>query len=217
MLGFALGGVATAQGLLRPLLDRAIAPVLLSDREASLAALLNLPTWALVIAVILLIALALAWLPRPGQRSERWPWHWTGIALGGLGLAAWLAGKPAGWGYGLSMTGPTRSLLDFFLTGASDLLNWGVFMLIGLTLGAWASCRARGPIAWSVPSGSEAWRRFTGGLLMGFGGTLAGGCNIGNAFTGLSLLALNALVATAGILLGVWLASRRSTPLQSAA
>jgi len=207
----------TAQGLLRPLLDRAAEPVLLSQQEASLPGLLNLPAWTLVIVAAFLIAVALARLPRPGRTADRWSWQWTGLALGGLGTAAWLAGKPAGWGYGLSMTGPTRSLLGFFLTGSSDLLNWGVFMLIGLTAGTWASARARGLVVWSVPPGSEAWRRFTGGLLMGIGGTMAGGCNIGNAFTGLALLALNPLVATAGILLGVWLASRRAAPVPAAA
>ena len=199
----------TAHGVLRPLLDRATRPVVLADREASLPALLNLPAWILVIAVAVLIALALAWLPRPGREAGRWQWHWTGIALGILGTAAWLAGRPAGWTYGLSMTGPTRSLFEFFLTGGPDLLDWGVFMLIGLTLGVRLSAAARGPLVWSVPPGPEAWQRFTGGLLMGVGGTMAGGCNIGNAFTGFALLALNALVATAGILAGVWLASRR--------
>jgi len=212
VLGFALGGVATAQGLLRPLLDRATGPVLFSDRQASLPALLNLPAWPLVIAVALVLALALAWLPQPSRTAGHWSWPWTGLALGMLGAAAWLAGKPTGWGYGLSMTGPTRSLLDFFLTGSPELLDWGVFMLVGLACGAWMSARARGPLVWSVPSGSEAWRRFIGGLLMGVGGTLAGGCNIGNAFTGLALLALNPLLATAGILLGLWLASRRPAP-----
>ncbi len=217
MLGFALGGVATARGLLRPLLDRATTPVLFSDRQASLAALLNLPAWPLVITAALLLVLALAWLPRPSQKPERWSWQWTGLALGVLGASAWLAGKPVGWGYGLSMTGPTRSLLEFFLAGSSELLDWGVFMLVGLILGAWASARARGPLALSVPSGSEAWRRFVGGLLMGVGGTLAGGCNIGNALTGLALLALNPLVATAGLLFGVWLASRHPAPLAAGA
>jgi hypothetical protein len=37
---------------------------------------------------------------------------------------------------------------------------------------------------------------------MGIGGTVAGGCNIGNALTGLSALSTHSLVATAGIVLG---------------
>lgn len=202
--------MVTAQGLLRPLYDRLTAPVLFPGREASLPGLLHLPAWLLVGMVVLLVALALARLPQPVATPGRWLWPWTGLALGALGAAAWLAGRPVGWGYGLSMTGPTRSLLQFFLTGSRAVLNWGVFMLLGLAVGAWASARLRGPLVWSAPAGSEAWRRFAGGLLMGIGGTLAGGCNIGNAFTGLALLALNPTVATAGILLGVWLAARRA-------
>jgi hypothetical protein len=43
---------------------------------------------------------------------------------------------------------------------------------------------------------------------MGSGGTLAAGCNIGNALTGLSILAVNSLIATAGIAAGGALAAR---------
>lgn len=41
---------------------------------------------------------------------------------------------------------------------------------------------------------------------MGIGGTLAAGCNIGNALTGLSVLALNSVMATAAIAGGAALA-----------
>ncbi len=47
-----------------------------------------------------------------------------------------------------------------------------------------------------APGGRELGRRFTGGVLMGVGGTLAAGCNIGNALTGVSVLALNSVIAT---------------------
>jgi hypothetical protein len=58
---------------------------------------------------------------------------------------------------------------------------------------------------------------------MGIGGTLATGCNIGNALTGLSVLAVNSVIATAGIFVGVALAigvgallgSKRATVLAS--
>jgi uncharacterized membrane protein YedE/YeeE len=53
-----------------------------------------------------------------------------------------------------------------------------------------------------LPRRSELGRRFAGGVLMGVGGTLAAGCNIGNALTGLSVLALNSLIATAAMLTG---------------
>ena len=43
---------------------------------------------------------------------------------------------------------------------------------------------------------------------MGVGGTLAAGCNIGNALTGLSILSVNSLLATAAIAFGLALAVR---------
>ncbi len=81
-------------------------------------------------------------------------------------------------------------------------------MLLGVPLGSLLSAWSRGMARWQVPEAPEFLRRFLGGLLMGFGGTLAGGCNIGNALTGLSILSLNSLVATASILLGLALAVR---------
>ncbi len=37
---------------------------------------------------------------------------------------------------------------------------------------------------------------------MGAGGTLAAGCNIGNALTGVSILAVNSIIATIAIIAG---------------
>jgi len=48
---------------------------------------------------------------------------------------------------------------------------------------------------------------------MGFGGTLAAGCNIGNALTGLSILSLNSFVATASIVVGLVLAVHVLEPI----
>ncbi|MBI3014954.1 MAG: YeeE/YedE family protein [Candidatus Tectomicrobia bacterium] len=73
--------------------------------------------------------------------------------------------------------------------------------------GGWCRPRAE-QLPWLVPEASELPRRLPGGLLMGFGGTVAGGCDIGNALTDLSILSLNSLVAAAGILFGISPAGR---------
>jgi hypothetical protein len=75
-------------------------------------------------------------------------------------------------------------------------------LVIGIPLGTWLSARARGPVAWRTPGTAELGRRLAGGVLMGVGGTLAAGCNIGNALTGLSVLAVNSAIATAAIVAG---------------
>jgi len=107
------------------------------------------------------------------------------------------------------MTGPSRTLLSVLVVNQSNSpMNWGAFMLLGVPMGSWLSAWSRGNLEWWVPEVRELARRFLGGLLMGIGGTVAGGCNIGNALTGVSVFALNSLVATVSIVFGVALADR---------
>lgn len=197
-----------ARGALAPLTEwfynlGASAPV-----EPSLAALVGVPSWLLALVGVGVLAI-LVWRfgPGPGEPGY-WPWPITGLALGLLGVLAWVTGALAGWTWGLSITGPTRSLLEAALLGSAESLDWGVAMLVGIPIGTWLSARLKGPVAWRAPVASELPRRFVGGVLMGVGGTLAAGCNIGNALTGLSVLAVNSLIATAGILAGGALAAR---------
>ena len=87
-------------------------------------------------------------------------------------------------------------------------MTWGAFMLLGVPFGSWLSALSNRTARWQLPEARELLRRVLGGLLMGFGGTVSGGCNIGNALTGLSILSLNSLLATGAILLGLALAVR---------
>ncbi|RME66319.1 MAG: hypothetical protein D6778_04925, partial [Nitrospirae bacterium] len=50
----------------------------------------------------------------------------------------------------------------------------------------------------------ELLRVFVGGLIMGFGARIGGGCNVGHGITGVSTLALSSIVATIFIILGNW-------------
>ncbi|MBF0539683.1 MAG: YeeE/YedE family protein, partial [Nitrospirae bacterium] len=45
---------------------------------------------------------------------------------------------------------------------------------------------------------------FLGGIIMGIGSAIAGGCNIGHGLTGLSTLAVSSLVSIVFMLLGNW-------------
>jgi hypothetical protein len=164
---------------------------------------LALPRWTLIASVVGLIAFGL--IRRvPVAQDPAWAWPVTGLALGGVGVLAWLMGAPAGWRWGLSITGPSRSLIESIVLGVPA--GWGTALVVGIPLGSWLSARARGPVTWRTPDGAEIARRFGGGLLMGLGGTLAAGCNIGNALTGLSVLAVNSVIATAAIVGGATMA-----------
>jgi hypothetical protein len=173
-------------------------PVALSP---SIPAALGTSTW-LVVAVMcasifgLLLAL---WRREPLDRG----WVPAGMMLAGLGVAAWVGGAGAGWHWGLSVTGPTRSLLAAVIAVDAGPLDWGALMVAGIPAGAWLAARTRGPVTWRTIPAPTFVRRAFGGTLMGIGGTLAAGCNIGNALTGLSVLALNSAIATGGMAAGI--------------
>ena len=208
VLGFALGGLLTEQSVLDfPILGVAQPTSSLAD-AGLLPALLNMSTAWLIVAAITCIGFLLWLLPKPSPAAGSWAWHKTGLALAALGILAWLAGSPSGWHWGLSMTGPSRSLLTAVLDQSWHPMTWGAFMLLGVPLGSLLSAWLKGTTRWEVPAPREFRRRFLGGLLMGFGGTLAGGCNIGNALTGLSILSVNSFLATASIVLGLAIAVR---------
>jgi hypothetical protein len=174
----------------------------------SLAALVGLPQPGVALAAA---ALAGAWLwalSPVADPSRHSGWPATGTALGLVGVLAWITGALAGWNWGLSITGPSRSLFEAVFLSNPGSLSWGAAMLVGLVLGSWASARSWGPVVWRAPGPPELARRFLGGLLMGAGGTLAGGCNIGNALTGLSILSVHSVIATAAIVAGGALAIR---------
>jgi hypothetical protein len=152
-----------------------------------------------------IVALGLAGRLQVG-RPEASPWPITGLALGTVGVLAWVLGSLAGWGWGLSITGPSRSLVESTVLGMPGAAGFGTALVVGIPLGSWLSARARGRVGWRTPGRGELRRRFTGGLLMGIGGTIAAGCNIGNALTGLSVLAVNSLIATAAIVGGATVA-----------
>lgn len=208
MLGFAIGGLIATQGFFGFLTLWIAQPALSLSGAASLPTLLGVnPAWVIVGSVAL-IGFLLWLLPKPSPDPKVWPWYQTGLILGTLGTLAWLLGAPSGWHWGLSMTGPSRTLLGLLVDQANYPVTWGVYMLLGVPLGSWLSAWSKGTARWQVPEARELSRRFMGGLLMGFGGTVSGGCNIGNALTGLSIFSLNSLLATGGILLGVALGAR---------
>jgi uncharacterized membrane protein YedE/YeeE len=59
-----------------------------------------------------------------------------------------------------------------------------------------------------MPDLARATRAAAGGLLMGVGGSLAHGCNVGHGLTGLSLLSLGSLLAIASMAAGALLTWR---------
>jgi len=84
-----------------------------------------------------------------------------------------------------------------------SLLNFGVMAVFGVVLGSllWALISRSFRIEWFSSLG-DAVNHVIGAVLMGFGGTLAMGCTVGQAITGVSTLALGSILTFGAIFLG---------------
>jgi hypothetical protein len=125
-----------------------------------------------------------------------------GLALAGAGALAWVAADLAGYGYGLGFVGAadgTRTAID---TGGP--LPFQLWLAVGVLAGGALAGNRR----LSLPDGPRAARAVAGGLLMGAGGSIAHGCNIGHGVTGIPLLSLGSLLATACMAAGALLTWR---------
>jgi hypothetical protein len=125
-----------------------------------------------------------------------------GLALGAVAAVAWLGAAWADYGYGLGFVGAAEGTRSAVAAGSR--LPFQLFLALGVVGGA----ALAGPRRPRVPDTARAARGLAGGLLMGAGGSIAHGCNIGHGLTGLPLLSLGSLLATAAMAAGALLTWR---------
>jgi len=213
-VGFGLGVSMANVGALNPLqvLLRASVipgpegPATLNSVLAGLLGVARVNPWVLIVPTVLGLGAWLWWAPRTAARGG-WGWPMAGAAIGVIGVVAWPLSEATGRAYGLSVTEPIFNLFQFLLRGEVRFLNWAAFMWLGIPLGAFLAARGAGEFAWRAPAPLRLLQALGGGALMGVGGGIAGGCNIGHSLTGAPLLAMSSLSATAAIVAGVWTAS----------
>jgi hypothetical protein len=191
--------------------------------------ILGLNRW-MVIAVLgaaALIFIAKGKFKKPASQKG-FSWWSTGLMIGLVSAIGFFASEVYGGmaqARGLSFTGPLNELVTW-LTGSStaaqfkqiatenelDLgalsnaatLTWSVWMIFGVVLGSLTSALGSKEFGWRAPKPKTLATQFGAGLVMGFSGTMAGGCNVGHGLTGLSTLALGSLVGIIFIILGCW-------------
>jgi uncharacterized membrane protein YedE/YeeE len=184
--------------------------------------------WALVV-IAFAAALGYAW--RKHRHALRQTWI-AGIGVGLILVAAlYLTGRigfvaehpetlePAWLGTqsnrpeGLNFTAPLANALDLLTlwTDKSTVPTFGVMLVLGVLLGAYASAKVRGEFKLQgFASHREFGEHVLGAVMMGFGGVTALGCSIGNGVTGLAWLSTGSMLAVTGITAGAWLALKRS-------
>lgn len=171
----------------------------------------------IVIAVLLFIA-TLKDKPFSLGKQKGFYWSVTGLLLGLAGVLTFWASQHWGGGFarGMNFTTPTGELFFTVLTGDGrskffpmfDVFGykatWGEFFIIGVPLGAYISAKILKEFKWILPPAGEMLTILGGSLIMGFGATVGGGCNIGQGLTGAATLSFGSISAIIAIILGNW-------------
>lgn len=204
LVGFAFGITMTSGGVIEPVQTALRNWVVEIDGEsATLDRLLGINPWLLVAACVAAGGWWL-WSSPAGGYQKGWSWTRSGITIGLIATFAWPISALTGRDYGLSITEGIRTIFGFLFTGDADPLTWGSYMWLGIIPGAYLAARSHGEFAWRAPGPQRLLQAIGGGLLMGVGAGIAGGCNIGHGLTGVPLFGLSSLTATLSIVLGVW-------------
>jgi uncharacterized membrane protein YedE/YeeE len=189
------------------------------DGAAGLALGLAPPWPGLLLGGLLAAGLAAFCLLDPHFRQSR-PDLLTGLALGLLPPLYWLLATPpeASGAAGLTFLAPLAESLAGLVAGPSAIAGPALGLTLGTVAGAALMAGARGQLRLEIFAGRhDMLRNLAGGVLMGAGGGLAGGCTIGHGITGIAALGYAPLLALAGMVAGAvwalrWLETGRLLP-----
>lgn len=200
MLGATIGLAGWAVGELAAHLVTLPGPVLLPPGDgATIPAVLGLPRISIA-AVFLAVVLIVLW-HRPGGRRPEHPWQWRwpvlGASLGAVTIAGWVLAGISGSPFGPSSVGAVSSI-------AAGSPNWWLLaFLLGIVAGALVAARTAGGLLVRGERPVGYIQLAVGGVLLGAGGWIAGGCNLGHGLSGVAQLNVSSWAVVAAIAIGV--------------
>ncbi|NNG20997.1 YeeE/YedE family protein [Naumannella sp. ID2617S] len=137
-------------------------------------------------------------------------WHpfVTAVIIGLIAIAAYPLSYAAGRQAGLGITTPSANLTSFLVTGNPQRLDWGVWLVVGILVGSYIAAKGAGEFRIRVPDSKTIVRSIVGGVGMGVGASLAGGCTIGNAMVETAQFSYQGWIAFALMFLGTGIGAR---------
>lgn len=128
--------------------------------------------------------------------------YFTATALGVLGVVAWVASAWSGRNYGFGISVPTMHLFQYLTTGQQRYLNWGTLFVLGIFIGSFISAKAYKEFEWRALNGMDFLRSVCGGVLMGVGAYLAGGCTATNVLVATAYFSWQGWIAMTAMIVG---------------
>lgn len=164
--------------------------------------------------------------------TKRWrPWQ-AGIAIGVLACLAYLSSAASGRNYPLGVTHGVMHA-ELMLTDAplnyvaapktaaatatasqsktavasKKVSVWLVLEILALILGAFVSAKLSGRAKLLPKPPRQTMTAFLGGILVGLGAAIAGGCVVGNIMSGVALMSVGNLLFVVVVVLSNWIAT----------
>ena len=210
LAAWVIGDIVTYRGPLSPVREWLNNNPVTAPNGQS-ATVLNLfgPVAGIGIVIIFGVLIAV-WLWRSPNKSrgEYWQWGRLGLAVGLFTSIAWLLALGGGANYTYGTSGIPSAVIAQLTEGGQDWVWWFAVGLVSVIPGAFLAAKTSGTL-WVR---GETTRRYAelaaGGLIMGIGAGIAGGCNLGHGLVGVPLLSMGSITTVAAMAAGVWLADR---------
>ncbi len=173
--------------------------------DASIATILGMPQWLLA---VVFVGLMLAYLVK-NWNPDAMAMVVGGAIIGFMVVCGWyITGvlaqdefdptKPSA----ITVSGPLARFGYIIIAAKFPALSFAISFVIGIFVTALVFSFIKGQFKFEKPSVSSARMAVVGGSLMGIGGIMAYGCNVGQGLTGISTLSFESMLAFAGMFFG---------------
>lgn len=142
--------------------------------------------------------------------SENWPMWLGGILIGVMSIITFAWARPWGVAGGLRNWGDSlfAFLGVYHHSPLSPLLSTNSVLTLGLLWGSFGSALMSKQFAIRTAPPLELFKGVFGGILMGTGAAMAGGCNVGGFYSAISALSLGGVSMMIGLIIGAYLGLR---------
>lgn len=173
--------------------------------DASVATVLGLPQW---LPAIILVLLMLAYIIKNWNPDAKYMVI-AGAIIGALVVCSWyITGvlaqdefdptKPSA----ITVSGPLARFGYILIAGKFPALSFAISFVIGIMASVLLFSLATRQFKFEMPKQDGIKAAVIGGSLMGIGGIMAYGCNVGQGLTGISTLSLESILAFSGMFIG---------------
>ncbi|MCU5746156.1 YeeE/YedE family protein [Staphylococcus sp. SQ8-PEA] len=223
LFAYGFGAAITKFGILLPVMTRINQP---TQIKSDMAETTGIPPyiWALIlVAITVFFVIKTLRKPKPKMAVPKLKQKYSGIrhylfekryhpfvaaiGVGLVALLAWPLSELTGRMHGLGITTPSANLVQFLMTGNLQFIDWGVMLVLGIFIGSYVAAKGSREFKWRLPDKKTLRNSALGGVLMGFGASVAGGCSIGNGLVETAMFSWKGWVALGSMILGTWFMS----------